>query len=130
MTQTTKKENKTMKNFLITSEDNELLGTMDLIEGIGEQNTDNRINQINVFFSNLLNDTHHGTLNKFCFLFSAFSLEIKQIDIFNKRNIEVISEDDLSENTIVNIKGDDGCIQFNIIAVDTLRNLSVINQSI
>jgi len=119
-----------MKNFLITSENNELLGTMDLIDGIGEQNTDNRINQLNSFFSNLLHDSHHGSLNKFCFLFPAFALQIKRIDIFNKRNIEIISEDDLSENTIVNIKGDDGSIQFNIIAFDTLRNLSVIDQSI
>jgi len=119
-----------MKNFLITSEDNELLGTMDLIDGIGEQNQDNRMNQIHSFFSNLLNDSKHEALSKFSFLFPAFALEIKQIDIFNKRDIEIINEDDLSENTTVNIKGDDGSIQFNIIAVDTLRNLSVINQSI
>jgi len=119
-----------MKNFLITSEDNELLGTIDLIEGIGEQNQDNRINQIHSFFSNLLNDSHHGTLNKFCFLFPAFALEIKQIDIWNKRDIEIINEDDLSENTIVNIKGDNGSIQFNIFPIETIRNLSIINQSI
>jgi len=130
MTQTINTKENTMLNFLITSEDNELLGTMDLIGGLGEQNQDNRNTQIHSFFSNLLNDPHHGTLNKFCFLFPAFTLEIKQIDIFNKRDIEIINEDDLSENTIVNIKGDDGTIQFNIIAVDTLRNLSVINQSI
>lgn len=119
-----------MKDFLVTSENNELLGTMLLTDGIGEQNQDNRNTEIHAFFSHLLNDSHHGTLNKFCFLFPAFSLEIKQIDIFNKRDIEVTNQDDLSEDTIVNINGDDGSIQFNIIAINTLRDLSQINQSI
>jgi len=130
MTQTINTKENTMKNFLITSEDYELLGTMDLIDGIGEQNIDNRSIQIHSFFSNLLNDSQHGILNKFGFLFPDFALKIKQIDIFNKRDIQVINEDDLLENTIVIIKGDNGSIQFNIFPIETLRNLSIINQSI
>tara|TARA_R110000824_G_scaffold394963_1_gene595165 strand:+ start:695 stop:1075 length:381 start_codon:yes stop_codon:yes gene_type:complete len=122
------------KKFLIASNNNEILGAIDLPDGYNNINIDSeeleemRVQFIEEFFNDLFNDRTHGSLTKFNFLFPLLQRTALSIGIWD-RDISVNFHTSDAFAT-VEIYGSDGMMTFHIIEIESLRNLTKISNSI
>jgi len=122
------------KKFLIATEENKILGTIDLPNGFDLVNIDSeeleemRIQFIEKFFTDLFDDQSHGHLVKFDFLFPFLRGNASAIGIWD-RSIDVNFKTSQAFAN-VEIYGDDGMMTFHIIEIETLRSLTQISNSI
>jgi len=122
------------KKFLIATEDNKILGTIDLPNGFDLVNIDSeeleemRIQFIEKFFNDLFDDRSHGYLVKFDFLFPFLKGSASGIGIWDRE----IGVNFKTAQAFANVEiyGDDGMMTFHIIEIETLRNLTQISNSI
>ena len=122
------------KSFLIATNNNEILGTIDLPNGFDLVNIDSeeleemRIDFIEMFFINLFNDRVHGNLTKFNFLFPLLQRTALSIGIWDHEiTVNFHTADAFAT---VEIFGSDGIMTFHIIEIETLRNVTQISNSI
>lgn len=122
------------KSFLIATNNNEILGTIDLPNGFDLVNIDSeeleemRIDFIEMFFINLFNDRVHGNLTKFNFLFPLLQRTALSIGTWDHEI--AVNFHTADAFATVEIFGDDGMMTFHIIEIETLRNLTQISNSI
>jgi hypothetical protein len=115
-----------MENFLITDQDLELLGKINLSNNMMTWES-----ELKTFFNDLMNDTRNfDTLEKFGILFPRFRNKIKNIDIWNKREIDIQFHALTKGNMTLTILGDDGSIVFEIIHFNNILDLNKLNNNI
>ena len=122
------------KSFLIATNDNTILGTIDLPNGFDLINIDSneleemRIQFIEKFFNDLFIDETHGHLVKFDFLFPFLKGNASNIGIWDRKI--TVNFNTCEAFATVEIFGNDGMLTFHIIEIETLRNLTKISKSI
>ena len=122
------------KKFLIASNTNEILGTIDLPNGFDNINIDSeeleekRIQFIEEFFNDLFNDRTHGHLVKFDFLFPFLKGTASSIGIWDREI--TVNFNTCEAFATVEIFGDDGMMTLHIVEIESLRNLTQISNSI
>lgn len=110
--------------FLITDDENQILGKLEL-----STNSETREKELIKFFNDLINDDKHEFLQKFGFLFPRFENKIRNIDILNKREFQIVWDKHKQDCELI-IWGDDGLIAFNIIELTNIKDLTTLNEMI